>query len=50
MRLQSDADGPSLSGGFGPGRWRTDLVSVISALAAPLGSCRAVAVPLIRSA
>ncbi len=35
MRLQSDAHGPSLSGLRGPGRWSTDLVSVICATVVP---------------
>jgi hypothetical protein len=46
MRRQSERHVRSLSGGFGPARWRTDLVSVISALVTPLGSRRPVAVPL----
>jgi hypothetical protein len=46
IRLQSDAHGPSLSAGFGPERWKTDLVSVISAMITPLGSRRRAAIPL----
>jgi hypothetical protein len=38
IRRQSDAHGPSLSAGFGPRRWKTDLVSVISAMDTPVGS------------
>ena len=47
IRWQSDAHGPSLSAGFGPGRWKTDLVNVISAMAMPAGSCLVVAVPFM---
>jgi hypothetical protein len=45
-RRQSDAHGPSLSSGLGPGRCNTDFVSVISAIVTPVSRCSLAAVPL----
>ena len=45
-RRQSDAHGPLLSSGLGPGRCNTDFVSVISAIVTPVSRCSLAAVPL----
>src|SRR5579872_5833634 len=44
-RRQSDAHGPSLLAGLGPGRCNTDFVSVISAIVSPVGRGSLAAVP-----
>src|SRR5262249_40770230 len=46
-RRQSDAHGPSLSAGLGPGRRNTDFVVEVSASLTPVSRCSLAAVPLI---